>query len=114
MGGTKEGCQAIKDGDMQGSAFHFSYLVGVYTARAAWDVAHGRPLTPFIEVPTLPLDRNNVDAVTDFQRNFGVDCAGNHALDRPSELISRAQLHRRILLATPGRRLAVWTALHVE
>jgi ribose transport system substrate-binding protein len=64
VGGTKEGCQAIKDGDMQGSAFHFSYLVGVYTARAAWDVAHGRPLTPFIEVPTLPLDRNNVDAVT--------------------------------------------------
>jgi ABC-type sugar transport system substrate-binding protein len=63
VGGTKEGCQAVKAGDMQGSAFHFSYLVGVYTARAAWDAAHGRPLTPYIEVPTMSLDRNNVDAV---------------------------------------------------
>jgi ribose transport system substrate-binding protein len=63
VGGTKEGCQAVKAGEMQGSAFHFSYLVGVYTARAAWDSAHGRPLTPFIEVPTMSLDRNNVDAV---------------------------------------------------
>jgi ABC-type sugar transport system substrate-binding protein len=63
VGGTKEGCQAIQDGEMQGSAFHFSYLVGVYTARASWDVAHGRPLTQFIEVPTLPLNRDNVAAV---------------------------------------------------
>jgi ribose transport system substrate-binding protein len=60
VGGAKDACQAIKAGELQGSAIHLSYMVGVHTVRAAWDVAHGLPVPKLITFPSIGLDPDNV------------------------------------------------------
>lgn len=40
--GNIDACAAIKNGDMAGTALQMSYLVGVYTVRAAYDIYKGR------------------------------------------------------------------------
>jgi len=61
VNGNKEACQAIKDGQMYGTALQLSYLVGVYTVRAAYDVTHGRLVPKQILAPTAPVTKDNID-----------------------------------------------------
>jgi ABC-type sugar transport system substrate-binding protein len=61
VNGNKEACQAIKDGQMYGTALQLSYLVGVYTVRAAYDVTHNRLVPHQILAPTAPVTPDNVD-----------------------------------------------------
>lgn len=60
VGAYKEACDAIKRGDMEATALHPSYLVGVYTVRAAYDALHGRYLPPEILAPTGAIDAKNL------------------------------------------------------
>jgi ABC-type sugar transport system substrate-binding protein len=60
VGAYKEACDAIKNKDMEATALHPSYLVGVYTVRAAYDTLHGRYLPTEILAPTGAIDANNL------------------------------------------------------
>ncbi len=59
--GNTDACQAIKNGDMAGTALQMSYLVGVYTVRAAYDVHQGRLVPESILAPTAPVTPENID-----------------------------------------------------
>jgi len=59
--GNVDACQAIKDGDMYGTALQMSYLVGVYTVRAAYDIKTGRLVADQILAPTAPVTPDNID-----------------------------------------------------
>jgi ABC-type sugar transport system substrate-binding protein len=59
--GNVDACQAIKDGDMAGTALQMSYLVGVYAVRAAYDVHSGRLVPEQILAPTAPVTPENID-----------------------------------------------------
>jgi ribose transport system substrate-binding protein len=62
VNGNKEACQAIKAGEMYGTALQLSYLVGVDTVRAAYDVTNGRLVSQKILAPTAPVTPDNVDS----------------------------------------------------
>jgi ribose transport system substrate-binding protein len=62
VNGNKEACAAIKAGDMYGTALQLSYLVGVYTVRAAYDLTQKRLVPTTILAPTAPVTPENVDA----------------------------------------------------
>ncbi|MGE5581691.1 MAG: sugar ABC transporter substrate-binding protein [Bacillota bacterium] len=66
VNGQKEAIEAIKKGEMAGTAWNFSYLVGVYTLRAAYDVALGRIVDKTIAVPTGGINSSNVKASEKF------------------------------------------------
>ncbi len=59
--GNVDACQAIKAGDMAGTALQMSYLVGVYSVRAAYDIKVGRLVPDQILAPTAPVTPANVD-----------------------------------------------------
>jgi ABC-type sugar transport system substrate-binding protein len=59
--GNVDACQAIKDGDMAGTALQMSYLVGVYAVRAAYDIHQGRLVPEAILAPTAPVTPENID-----------------------------------------------------
>ncbi len=61
VNGNKEACQAIKNGEMFGTALQLSYLVGVYSIRAGYDAVVGRQLPTMIQVPTAAINPQNVD-----------------------------------------------------
>jgi ribose transport system substrate-binding protein len=61
VNGNKEACQAIKAGDMYGTALQLSYLVGVYTVRAAYDLTQKRLVPSAILAPTAPVTPETVD-----------------------------------------------------
>lgn len=61
VGGFKEACDAIKNGEMGGTALQLSYLIGVYTVRAAYDVQVGRMVPKVIIAPTAPITPENID-----------------------------------------------------
>ena len=52
---------AIRAGEMAGTALQMSYLVGVYTIRAAHDIRMGRILPDNIMAPTAPVTIDNID-----------------------------------------------------
>jgi ABC-type sugar transport system substrate-binding protein len=64
VNGNKEACSAIQSGDMAGTALQLSYLVGVYTVRAAYDVTNGRLVPSKILAPTAPVTKDNVSQWT--------------------------------------------------
>lgn len=59
--GNTDACTAIKNGEMAGTALQMSYLVGVYTVRAAYDISAGRLVSPMILAPTAPVTQDNID-----------------------------------------------------
>ncbi len=59
--GNTDACQAIKNGDMAGTALQMSYLVGVYAVRAAYDIHKGRLVPDSILAPTAPVTPENID-----------------------------------------------------
>jgi len=61
VNGNKEACAAIKAGAMYGTALQLSYLVGVYTVRAAYDLTQKRLVPTTILAPTAPVTPENVD-----------------------------------------------------
>ena len=61
VNGNKEACAAVKDGTMAGTALQLSYLVGVYTVRAGYDLMQGRLIPREILAPTAPVTKENVD-----------------------------------------------------
>ncbi len=61
VNGNKEACAAIKNGEMYGTALQMSYLVGVYTVRAAYDVTNGRLIPRTILAPTAAVTPDTVD-----------------------------------------------------
>jgi len=63
VNGNKDACDAIKAGDMYGTAMQLSYMVGVYTVRAAYDISKGRQVPTKILAPTAPVTPDNVDAL---------------------------------------------------
>jgi ribose transport system substrate-binding protein len=60
VNGQKEACTAIKDREMMATAMQPSYLIGVYTVRAAYDVLHGRIVPKEILAPTAVITADNV------------------------------------------------------
>lgn len=60
VNGNKEACAAIKNGEMYGTALQLSYLVGVYTVRAAYDLTNGRLIPKAILAPTAPVTPETV------------------------------------------------------
>jgi len=60
VNGNKDACDAIKAGDMYGTAMQLSYMVGVYTVRAAYDISKGRQVPAKILAPTAPVTPDNV------------------------------------------------------
>jgi ribose transport system substrate-binding protein len=60
VNGNKDACEAIKAGRMYGTAMQLSYMVGVYTVRAAYDVVEGRQVPAKILAPTAPVTPENV------------------------------------------------------
>lgn len=60
VNGNLEACQAIEAGEMAGTALQLSYLVGVYTVRAAYDAHVGRILPSDIKAPTAGITADNV------------------------------------------------------
>ena len=62
VNGNKEACAAIKGGEMYGTALQLSYLVGVYTVRAAYDLTQKRLVPTKILAPTAPVTPDNIDA----------------------------------------------------
>lgn len=66
VGGFKEAMEPIEKGEMAGTAWHFSYLVGVYTLRAAYDIALGRIVEKNIWVTSGPIDKSNVEQAKQF------------------------------------------------
>ncbi len=61
VNGNKEACNAIKAGEMYGTALQLSYLVGVYTVRAAYDLTNGRLVPDKILAPTAPVTPETID-----------------------------------------------------
>jgi len=61
VNGNKEACDAVKSGEMGGTALQLSYLVGVYTVRAAYDVHVGRIVPDVIKAPTAGITKANID-----------------------------------------------------
>jgi len=61
VNGNKEACEAIKKGEMGGTALQLSYLVGVYSLRAGYDVMQGRLIPKQIIPPTAGVTPANVD-----------------------------------------------------
>lgn len=61
VNGNKEACAAIKAGEMYGTALQMSYLVGVYTVRAAYDLANNRLISRTILAPTAPVTPDSID-----------------------------------------------------
>jgi ribose transport system substrate-binding protein len=61
VNGNKDAFQAIKAHDMYGTALQLSYLIGVYTVRAAYDIVHHRLVPPKILAPTAPVTPENID-----------------------------------------------------
>lgn len=59
--GNKEACDAMKAGEMHGTALSLSYLSGVQTIRAGYDVMVGRMVNKRITSPTAALTPENVD-----------------------------------------------------
>jgi ABC-type sugar transport system substrate-binding protein len=53
--------KAIKAGQMAGTALQMSYLIGVYTVRAAYDIKLGRIVPDMILAPTAPVTAKNID-----------------------------------------------------
>jgi ABC-type sugar transport system substrate-binding protein len=64
VNGNKDACDAIKAGDMYGTAMQLSYMVGVYTVRAAYDIVKGRQVPVKILAPTAPVTPENVAGLT--------------------------------------------------
>ena len=64
VNGNKDACDAIKAGDMYGTAMQLSYMVGVYTVRAAYDIYKGRQVPTKMLAPTAPVTPDNVTAST--------------------------------------------------
>lgn len=60
VNGNKEACAAVKGGEMYGTALQLSYLVGVYSVRAAYDVTNGRLVSRAILAPTAPVTPETV------------------------------------------------------
>lgn len=60
VNGNKEACAAIKNGEMYGTALQLSYLIGVYTVRAAYDLTKNRLVPTKILAPTAPVTADNV------------------------------------------------------
>jgi ABC-type sugar transport system substrate-binding protein len=60
IGAYKEACDAIAHGDMAATALHPSFLVGVYTVRAAFDALNHRYLPAEILAPTGAIDAGNL------------------------------------------------------
>jgi ribose transport system substrate-binding protein len=60
VNGNKEACAAIKNHEMYGTALQLSYMVGVYTVRAAYDIVQGRIVPKAILAPTAPVTPANV------------------------------------------------------
>ena len=65
VNGNKDACDAIKAGDMYGTAMQLSYMVGVYTVRAAYDIYKGRQVPTKMLAPTAPVTPENVTALYD-------------------------------------------------
>jgi ribose transport system substrate-binding protein len=63
VNGNKDACNAIKAGDMYGTAMQLSYMVGVYTVRAAYDIVKGRQVPTRILAPTAPVTPENLDSL---------------------------------------------------
>ena len=61
VNGNKEACEAIANGEMGGTALQLSYLVGVYSIRAGWDVTHDRIVDDIIAAPTVGLTKDNLE-----------------------------------------------------
>ncbi len=61
VGGFKEACTAIKNNQMGGTALQLSYMIGVYTVRAAYDAYKGRLIPDVIIAPTAPITKANID-----------------------------------------------------
>jgi ribose transport system substrate-binding protein len=61
VNGNKEACEAVKSGEMGGTALQLSYMVGVYSVRAAYDVKVGRIVPDVIKAPTAGITKDNVD-----------------------------------------------------
>jgi ribose transport system substrate-binding protein len=61
VNGNKEACDAIANGEMGGTALQLSYLVGVYSVRAGWDVTHDRIVDDIIAAPTVGLTKDNLE-----------------------------------------------------
>ncbi len=59
--GNVDACEAIKAGEMYGTALQMSYLVGVYTVRAAYDLKIGRLVADSILAPTAGVTPDNID-----------------------------------------------------
>jgi ABC-type sugar transport system substrate-binding protein len=61
-GGMKEACQAIKDNDIiQATAAQSSYLMGVYTVRAAYDILNNRLVGRETLSPSGAITHANID-----------------------------------------------------
>lgn len=60
VNGNKDACQAIKSGEMAGTALQLTELVGVYTVRAAYDLKVGRLIDAQILAPTAPVTPENI------------------------------------------------------
>ncbi|MCB1489038.1 MAG: sugar ABC transporter substrate-binding protein [Bauldia sp.] len=65
VNGNKDACDAIKAGDMYGTAMQLSYMVGVYTVRVAYDLYKDRQVPSEMLAPTAPVTPENVDALYD-------------------------------------------------
>jgi len=63
--GNVDACEAIKAGEMYGTALQMSYLVGVYTVRAAYDIVAGRLVADSILAPTAGVTPDNIDSWMD-------------------------------------------------
>lgn len=58
--GNIDACAAIKAGEMAGTALQMSYLVGVYSVRAAYDIKVNRLVPSQILAPTAPVTPDNI------------------------------------------------------
>ena len=61
VNGNLDAFTAIRAGDMKGTALQMSYLVGVYTVRAAYDVKMKRIIPDITMAPTAPITIDNID-----------------------------------------------------
>jgi len=60
VNGNKDACAASKNRKIYGTALQLSYLVGVYTVRAAYDLNQGRLISKTILAPTAPVTPDTV------------------------------------------------------
>jgi ribose transport system substrate-binding protein len=61
VNGNIDACKSIKAGEMFGTALQMSYLVGVYSVRAAYDIKIGRITPDQILAPTAPVTPETID-----------------------------------------------------